>query len=308
MPTRTRPVNSVRGAAAPRPGAPARAADINPGAGGPHPVAPGRGAISFSRHSARSVITHTRAASPLTILTPRTSGPAAWAVCGNHGGGLLAGDHIHLDVRVGRGAAGVIGTQASTKVYRSPDALPSRQSLYAQVSEDGLLIVAPDPITCFASAVYDQRQRIELSPTSSLVLVDWFTSGRQSRNERWQMTRQTSRTDIFIDARQIVRDVICLDATDGPIGAASRMGAFNCFATALLIGPQIEPHAARLLSQIASSPFNQPGDLLYSGCAIPGGALFRVADRATEPVSGWLKYLLAFVPALTGVDPWGRRH
>ncbi|KAJ2686969.1 hypothetical protein GGH99_003363 [Coemansia sp. RSA 1285] len=55
------------------------------------------------------------------------------------------------------------------------------------VAPGSLACLLPDPVTCFEGAMYNQRQAVRLhdAQSSSLVLLDWMTSGRMSRGERW---------------------------------------------------------------------------------------------------------------------------
>ena len=46
---------------------------------------------------------------------------------GSYGGGLLSGDVVELDVAVERDATLVLGTQASTKVYRVAESSVARR-------------------------------------------------------------------------------------------------------------------------------------------------------------------------------------
>eukprot|EP00959_Pyramimonas_sp_CCMP1952_P170881 3570832-Pyramimonas_sp.AAC.1 len=61
-----------------------------------------------------------RGAYPLKLLIPRGAafGPACWAYVVTYGGGLCGGDRAGLRVDVRHGAACVLATQASTKVYK----------------------------------------------------------------------------------------------------------------------------------------------------------------------------------------------
>ncbi|HEY2366660.1 MAG TPA: urease accessory protein UreD, partial [Polyangiaceae bacterium] len=67
----------------------------------------------------RTAITSSRARAPLKLLTPKNHGDARWTFVATYGGGLVDGDAIALDVKVGPGASALLSTQASTKVYRS---------------------------------------------------------------------------------------------------------------------------------------------------------------------------------------------
>jgi urease accessory protein len=270
-------------------------------------ISAGQGYLEFARVGAATVLTRSRVRSPLTILSPRRRAAWAWAVCGNLGGGLVAGDCIDLEISVREGASAILGTQSSTKVYRSPGDLICRQNLAARVEADAMLVLVPDPVTCFAEAVYEQRQRFDLHPTAGLVLVDWFTSGRRDHGERWKMTRCTLRTDIHVGAGQVLRDAIGLEARDGPLDSPGRMGRCDCFATVILVGRRVAEAAEELLRFVAGEPLQPDAALIFSAGSIPGGALLRVAGESTEQVRRWLGERLAFLTDMTGDDPFSRR-
>ena len=122
----------------------------------------GQGILELRRIAGRTAATRIAATAPLKLLAPRRPGHAAWIYTSTYGGGLVAGDEIDLQVRLGPGACGVLGTQSATKVYKSSEGAICRQSLAATVADEALLVVVPDPVICFADARYEQRQRIEL--------------------------------------------------------------------------------------------------------------------------------------------------
>jgi urease accessory protein len=269
-------------------------------------LAPGRGELEFTRVGSRTAVTRSLASSPLRLLTPRGRGESARAFTSTFGGGLVAGDSIALDVRVGAGAACLLSTQASTKVYRSPAGVPCSQRLFVRADDDAMCVVAPDPVTCFAGAVYEQHQQFELHPGASLVMIDWMTSGRRARGERWAFDRYQTRTVISVGNRLVFRDALRLDMADGPIAAEHRMGRCDCMGLAVLIGPRLERPAADLLDWARSQPVTPGADLIFSASPLPGGAVLRVAGPATEAVGRWLRERLSFVSELLGEDFWAR--
>ena len=214
----------------------------------------GCGAVELRRVCDRTVVTRARANSPLKILNPRSAESSAWVFTSTFGGGLVAGDQLALSVDVGENCSLLLGTQSATKVYRSSDGLSAGQTLNVSVGDGATCIIAPHPITCFASARFVQRQRIDLTPTSSLVLVDWFTSGRHASGERWVFDRYDSRTDVFIDGRHVFRDSLLLWGEDGPIDSQHRTGGFDCFAYAVVLGTAFEEPVKQLLRQIEREP------------------------------------------------------
>jgi urease accessory protein len=254
-----------------------------------------------------SAATSSSATSPLKLLTPRARGKSVWAYATNFGGGLVGGDETRLDIRVGVEARCFFGTQASTKVYRNPALLPCSHTTRATLDRGSLLVFAPDAVQAFAGSSYRQRQEFHLTAGAGLVLVDWFTSGRAARGERWAFDHFQSRNDVFIDGRRVFVDSILLNANAGAIESAHRAGRFNCFAMLLLNGEPMREAAAKLTTEISSRPVERSGTLVCSASPVPDGAVLRLAGEDVESVSRQLKRQLTFLAEFLGDDPWARK-
>jgi urease accessory protein len=266
----------------------------------------GRGWIDVVRRGERSVVTRALATSPLRLLTPRNHGRGAWIYTATYGGGLLGGDDIRLDVSVGAGATAMMSTQASTKVYRSNREASSE--LRAHVESDALLAVLPDPVVCFASATFRQLQRIDLDAGGSLIFMDWLSSGRRARDERWQFDGYSSRVEIVQNGCTAILDALTLDAAAGDVG--DRMGRFNVLCAIVLLGPLLAAPAAHGLSRIAAMPLEKRAGRLVAASPInrgSDGCLIRIAGVSFEAVASAAREHLRFVPSLLGDDPWARR-
>jgi urease accessory protein len=273
-------------------------------------VGVGAGAVEFRRVDDSTAVVRRLARSPLKLLTPRGPGPAAHVVTSTYGGGLLPGDDIRLEVVAGEGTRAVLGTQASTKVYRSERGAGARQSLRAALKRDAVLAVVPDPVTCFAGARYEQRQRFELERGASLLLVDWITAGRVACGERWAMRRYAADTRVDVGGTCVARDALRLDPEDGPIGAPHRMGRFDCLATVMLVGPAFAPAAADAMRRVNTVALRRRAGLLASASPLPSGcpgAVVRVAGGGAEAVGRFVHALLAAAWDALGEDPWARR-
>jgi urease accessory protein len=243
------------------------------------------------------------------LLNPRSGGSSAWIFASTFGGGLVAGDDVSLTLDVGEDCSCLLGTQSATKVYRSPQGLPACQTLNVSLGDGATCIIAPHPVTCFAHARFVQRQRVEMAAGSSVVLIDWLTSGRHASGERWAFDRYDSRTDIFVDRRHVVRDALRLSTDDGPIDSPHRTGGFDCFAYAVVLGSPFADSVKELLRQIEKQPVsampNPP--LIFSASPLEsGGAIFRAAGAGTEIVGKWLLEQLRFVGKTLGSESWAR--
>jgi urease accessory protein len=295
-----------------------------------HPADPGVARLRFCKGSRGTTSLGTAfATSPVRLLTPRNHGYASWVYLSSFGGGLVDGDTLRVDVEVDPGAAALLGTQASTKVYRSPRG--TSQALTARVGEEGVLVLVPDPVACFAGARYGQSIDVTLGPGASLVVLDGYTCGRSARGERWDFDRYASRTIVSrrgrerpveragengVDGvtegapRRLMVDATVLDAAHGSI--ASRMGRFDAVLSLAAFGPRFAtlreamlaaPSAERAGSILAASRLGEEGQRE----AGDGGCIVRVAAERFETASLALRSSFAVLAGLLGDDPFARK-
>ena len=267
-------------------------------------IAPGSARIGVIRSLRRSVVSRAYATSPLRLLTPANHGHAAWIYTSSFGGGLVDGDRIAMDIDVGAGAAAFLSSQASTKVYRSPRGTSA--DLRARVAADGLLVVAPDPVVCFAGARYRQAQTFDLADRAALVLLDWISSGRHASGERWAFDEYHGRITVRLEGRLLVHDALALRAADGDLRA--RLGRFDVLAVAVLAGATMAGIASSLVAAGSTIPLQRSADQFVAVSPLgDGGCVVRLAGTSVERVGRRLRELLAFLPALLGDDPWTRK-
>ena len=270
---------------------------------------PGHGALSFVRQGARTMVTRAYATSPLRLLTPKNHGRAAWVYTSSFGGGLVDGDRVRLDVEVGAGAAAFVSTQASTKVYRS--ARGTSAQLAARVGDGGVLILAPDPVVCFAESRFEQHQEFDVSAAGSLVVVDWVTSGRRESGERWAFVHYGSRLVVHLDQSLLVHDAMALRREDGALEA--RLGRFDVLAIVAMIGVPLVQDAMSLVERYARLPVERGANLLTVATPLshprlgPAGCVVRLAGRSVDEVGRVIRSCLSCVPEILGDDPWSRK-
>jgi urease accessory protein len=268
---------------------------------------PGHAALEVSVVFGESTVTSAYATNPLKLLTPRPRGPSVWTYTSSFGGGLLAGDQTRLDLNLGAGAKCFVGTQASTKVYRNPGQLPCGHITHAMLATDSLLIFSPEPVQAFADSVYVQQQEFHLAPGAGLVLLDWFSSGRSARGERWEFAHFQTRNDVFIGGERVFVDSVLFDPSDGSLTSLHRGGRFNCFAMLLFMGAAVQDLAGRLISEISARPVESGASLVCSASPIRDGVLLRVAGAELEDVAREIHSHLHPLSGLLGDDPWQRR-
>ena len=87
------------------------------------------------------------------------------------------------------------------------------------------------------------------------------------------------------------------------------MQVFNCFATLVLVGPQLATFAAALLDIVAQHPVRRgdPTPIGASALRDNTGVVFRVAGPSVEGVGRIVFSHLHFVEQLLGECPWSRK-
>jgi urease accessory protein len=267
----------------------------------------GAAALHVAKVRDRSTVISSWARSPLSILTPRVRGESVWAYTSSFGGGMVAGDETFLEVKVDAEARCFLSTQASTKIYRNPELRACSHRLTATLASGAVLIAVPDPVQCFAESSYQQTQIFRLADSSSLLLVDWVSSGRSARGERWVFRQYGSKNVIYRDGRLVLLDSLLLEHDSGSLENRFRTGRFNCLATAVLIGPALATFAEQTMASIGQLPVTRGADLLLSASPLENGTIVRLAGESVELVGRAIHRLTAFVPELLDGDPWARK-
>lgn len=274
----------------------------------PPPIeTPGAAHLEVERVDGASAVVSIFARSPMKLLAPKSRGRSVWAFTSSFGGGLVAGDQTRLDVRLGEGSVCYLGTQASTKVYRNPRELPCGHETSATLGEGSTLVFCAEPVQAFAGSSYRQRQRFQLAKGAGLVLLDWFTSGRPARGERWGWNWFESRNEVFLEGRRLFADGVLLRPAEGELTAPHRLGRHNCVATLLCVGESTEA-VAKLMVERYSSGAPRPGAEVVAAVSVRGGVtVLRLAAGGVEAAWRELGGLLRPLVGMLGDDPWARR-
>lgn len=293
-----------------------------------------------SRNATLAVGENTRAIAALYIV--------------GYGGGLVSGDCVDLDIDVGERCTLLVLTQGSTKVFKmrgsaraaetidtnasapiqrtstdnhhipchTPPPLTTRQTMRFIISPSSTLLVLPSPVTCYQSARYLQVQRFDLRcpQTSSLILLDWITPGReylQERDEKWTFDSYRSRNEVRVGGRVVIRDVLLLeqqqdDTTTIPL--SNRTKPYSIYANLFLLGPTAQPVINSLqeeFTQIQQRVVRVVQPLLWSLSllnALDGRkiAVVRIAGMETDQVRTWLRERLRALRSVVGDDLYGQ--
>ncbi|TYH37622.1 hypothetical protein ES332_D12G053000v1 [Gossypium tomentosum] len=291
-----------------------------------------KGKVVVEKVRGKSTVIRSFSKYPLKFITPRKVGSsitdAVWIYSLTYGGGIVSGDSISVEFTIGDGCTAVLTTQSSTKVYKTLGSKCSEQVLEARIGSGALFVVIPDPVTCFSTARYSQKQVFRVVSDSSLVIVDWFTSGRHESGEKWDFELYRSSNCIFAEGNQpVFLDTVLLEQSS-PVDIAERMHEYQVIAMVLIYGPklkhvqdQVQENVKRLMSQQLQIPSTRLGccaktnsdnclvrPAFIASCSAFGpkgmGVVVRVASTTTEAVYRFLHHQLAGMEPLLGVSPY----
>ncbi len=263
----------------------------------------GSGRVVVRRVAGASSVITAEATDPLKFLVNTARGACAWVYSTTYGGGLVAGDRIAMAVDVEPGAQLYLGTQASTKVYRSEGAV-ARQEISATVGAGGLLVALPDPVTPFTAARFAQTQTIDCAAGADVVWSDGLTCGRAARDERWDFTSYTSSLTLRVDDRPLLRDNLRLQA--GLRSVRERLPEIGALATLIIGGPGMSALCTKARALVAAQPLAHPLRMTLSPLGT-WGVLLRAATVEREVLEQTVRDLLCDLCPRLGDDPWQRR-
>ena len=226
---------------------------------------------------------------------------------------MVEGDATTLCVRCGEGAALYLGTQAFTKVYKSPNGIPCKQKIVGEVEAEGLAVVLPDPVVPYTRSVFEQEQSWHLGADACLVLADGHTAGRMAFGEHFGYT--SYRSDITVHTAE--RPVLIERYYSEP-GALSPVytgafGAYNVVFNIFVAGSSARfTYLVESLSQTLTPLLKSSRDSLLFSFGSPKPDLFVMRSLAQNveclhPLYTALRDAIAH-PNILGADPLARKY
>lgn len=173
---------------------------------------------------------------PLKLLQPASPTAACHVVLSSYGGGMVAGDVIRLRITGQVDTRLVVSTQASTKIFRSIDGAVAEQQVVGELGDNALAVIFPDPVVLQAESRYRQLQEWHLQPTSLLLLVDWFHSGRMDLGERFAFTSLHSELRVRVAGRLVLLDRFGFEPAENIASSPANFADYQTFFSAFLIG------------------------------------------------------------------------
>jgi urease accessory protein len=263
------------------------------------PAVSGRSLVAFKCDDAGIVrLADLDQRDPLKILFPDPlDEQQPVAVLANTGGGVVGGDRLSTEIRIGDGATALVVGQAAEKIYRSWGP-PARVENLISVGVGGRVEWFPQETIMFDQARLDRRLTVELAKDAEFLGGEIVVLGRRARGETMTGGALADRWFLRQAGRLVWADATLADPLDDLLlarpalfGGARAMATLVCVcadpAAALAIGraqPEISGglvgriFVARLLD---SDPAALRQRYVALWCALRGG-LFGLPERVSR--------------------------
>jgi len=253
--------------------------------------------LEYAQRNGRTIIARSHCTTPWHLLPPiyLDETGAAYTLLVNPSGGLVGGDRLSIDMRLGGDTHVLISAPSANRVYRSQGEV-SIQDIKITIGAGAVLEWLPEHTIPFAGSRFRQSIHATLESGATILLWDAVASGRIASNERWDFASLENEIRITTAAGHSLVERYALDpATDlGSVGLAAE---WDYVASLFVINDTVTPEVwSRLEARIGLLLDERTGSLLggVSQPAAPGVAV-KVLARTAPDLTGALDALWAAV-------------
>jgi urease accessory protein len=164
--------------------------------------------------------------------------------------GILDGDDLRSDIRVGSGAALAVTTPSATRVFRMREGRAGSSQSFT-VAPQGWLEVWPEPLVPHRGSRFRQATTIDAAAGASVCYADLLMPGRLGHGEAWAWESLQLEMTVRVEGELVLRERF---DHGGPtlrsLAEAGGSGATACFANLVLIGPEASGPDPELFRQL----------------------------------------------------------
>ena len=227
--------------------------------------------LGFSGGGGATHLAHRRHAGPLAVQRPFfPEGPAVCHVYVLHPpGGIVGGDRLHLEARVGDGAHALVTTPAATKAYRTAGPAAAQQSELF-VARDGVLEWLPQETIIYDGADLSLATRARLEGGARFLGVDLLCLGLPARGEGFARGRCRQALEVWRDGTPVLVERGRLDG--GGAVHAARWGLARAPVLGTFISSPAPAASDEVLAAIRARAAALPAGELASATVLGDGA------------------------------------
>jgi urease accessory protein len=262
--------------------------------------------LEFERHRNLTAMTRSRFRLPLQVLKPSylEDDGSAFVLMLNPTGGVVGGDSLKTEIRLGSRSHVCLSTPSATTVYRTLNR-PAGHDTSIQLEEEAILEYFPEHLIPYPGSALRQSIRIRMAPGSCLILNESFAAGRIARNEQWKFKELSSDTEVHLGGSPVYigkSRIVPTEMLPHRLGYAEN---FNYFANLLVVWEEFSVWK-KLVDELSAVLNSVPGVHAGASCGARSSCVVRVMTstaaqltHATQTVWGCLRTKVLKRPAIS---------
>jgi len=163
-------------------------------------------------------------------------------------GGIVGGDQLFLDVKLGSHAHTLITTPGANKFYRSAGPWAELNQTF-RLSDNSVLEFLPQETILFDASLSRIKSHIYIQKSSRLICWDIMCLGRPASDAAFKNGQCVQQLQLTCDNQPYLSERNVIDASSESMTAAWGLGGFNCLA--YLLAYPIDESALSALGDIA---------------------------------------------------------
>lgn len=240
---------------------------------------------------------------PMKLVVPHTHRQSRTKVVYivRYGGGIAQSQVTSLKASVSCESNIVLLTRGPMKIYSDGLCQPNVQVSEINIGRNSSCLFLPDPIVCFEDSIYHQNHKFHLADSSSsLVVLDWYSSGFRQDADKWKLKSYFSSISITLNDELIARELVSLQQDLVPL--VTRMSHTN-MANLYVIGPHFRTLANSLLTEFQEYtlyPEKFRKQIIWTVTPLDevDGVILKIAATETDPLRFFIRERLASLRAL----------
>lgn len=155
------------------------------------------------------------------------------------GGGYIEGEYYENHLTLKENSHSIITTQASSKVYKSENKIPSRQYTSVKLKSGSIMEFINDSVILYKDAVYQQKTDIHLTKESTLIYFDGITCGWSPDGKLFQYTSASMKTDVYLDEELVYLDNLKIVPEEYDVQSFGILEGYKNFGTMLVFDKRV---------------------------------------------------------------------
>ena len=198
------------------------------------------------------------------------------------GGGYIEGEYYENRLKLEEGSQAILTTQASSKIYKSENGIPSKQYTNLQLEKNSKLEFINDSVILYKDAVYEQSTDIYLEEGTTLIYSDGITAGWSPDGKLFQYTSTRIKTNLYLNGELIYLDNLKITPKDYEVQSFGILEGYKNFGTMVIIDERVDKE---LIKRLREETKNLNLDVKFGISLLEkNGFIVRVLGNLTQDI------------------------